>query len=278
MPTTPSHSPEAAASPKKLSAATPPFLAALYEILSQEDPAVIGWCDDGESFGVYNIDEMETNVLPFYYRHNKFSSFQRQLNYFGFRKVLKPRAPEPSTFYAQPLFLRDDPSQMLRIKRKTYRFKGVHALRRKGLYAGGGRRSSAPETPLPIVDEVDIPLWLDDLPVQTRKSETRARKTSRSRSSSESFVALMTTADWADLGVTANDTIMSWLDKLLEGSHIEKPVQAPSQATSRAPLSDNPFEPIPFATTQDDGWKLQDEDAALLSTMTKPLLSNERAT
>ncbi|CAK4695697.1 hypothetical protein LEN26_010399 [Aphanomyces euteiches] len=273
--TTPPHSPQAAASPKKLSAATQPFLAALYEILSQEDPAVIGWCDDGESFGVYNVDEMETNVLPVYYRHNKFSSFQRQLNYFGFRKVLKPRAPEPSTFYAQPLFLRDDPSQMLRIKRKTYRFKGGHALRRNGFDAAAGRkrRSSAPETPLPIVDEVNIPLWLDDLPAPTAR-QSDSRKTSRSRASSESFIALMANADWADLAVPSNDTIMSCLDKLLEGSHIEKPVQAPSQAKSGAPLSDNPFEPIPFAATQDDGWKLQDEDAALLSTMTKPLVSN----
>jgi hypothetical protein len=36
---------------------------------------------------VHNPNKLQTNVLNRYFRHSKFASFQRQLNYFGFRKL-----------------------------------------------------------------------------------------------------------------------------------------------------------------------------------------------
>jgi hypothetical protein len=36
---------------------------------------------------VHNPHNLETLVLNKYFRHSKFASFQRQLNYFGFRKL-----------------------------------------------------------------------------------------------------------------------------------------------------------------------------------------------
>jgi HSF-type DNA-binding len=36
---------------------------------------------------VHNPHKLETHVLNRYFRHSKFASFQRQLNYFGFRKL-----------------------------------------------------------------------------------------------------------------------------------------------------------------------------------------------
>ncbi|OQS06893.1 HSF-type DNA-binding protein, partial [Thraustotheca clavata] len=100
-----------------------PFLASLYEILSKEDPAIISWCDDGKSFVVHDYDGMERDILPTYFRHNKFASFQRQLNYFGFRKMHKAKESDQSSIYSQPYFIKSDPSRMLQIKRKTQRLK-----------------------------------------------------------------------------------------------------------------------------------------------------------
>ncbi|RHY79786.1 hypothetical protein DYB26_003465 [Aphanomyces astaci] len=106
-----------------VSSAVAPFLASLFEILSKEDAHIIGWSDDGKSFGVYNYDAMEQHILPTYFRHNKFASFQRQLNYFGFRKLHKAKDSDHHSVYCQPYFLRHDPSRMLHIKRKTHRIK-----------------------------------------------------------------------------------------------------------------------------------------------------------
>jgi hypothetical protein len=36
---------------------------------------------------VHSPRKLETHVLNRYFRHSKFASFQRQLNYFGFRKL-----------------------------------------------------------------------------------------------------------------------------------------------------------------------------------------------
>ncbi|CAK4771201.1 hypothetical protein LEN26_010405 [Aphanomyces euteiches] len=108
-----------------VSSAVAPFLASLFEILTKEDVSVIGWCDDGKSFGVYNYEAMEQHILPTYFRHNKYASFQRQLNYFGFRKLHKAKDTDHHSVYCQPFFVRDDPSRMLLIKRKTHRIKST---------------------------------------------------------------------------------------------------------------------------------------------------------
>ena len=42
---------------------------------------------DGEMFVVKDPDQFATNIIPQYFDHNKFSSFARQLNFYGFRKM-----------------------------------------------------------------------------------------------------------------------------------------------------------------------------------------------
>ncbi|GAX14501.1 hypothetical protein FisN_11Hh037 [Fistulifera solaris] len=51
------------------------------------DPEIASWTSDGEMFVVKDPDLFASQIIPLYFEHNKFSSFARQLNFYGFRKM-----------------------------------------------------------------------------------------------------------------------------------------------------------------------------------------------
>ena len=80
---------------QKLSGVPPDyFVIKLYQML-QEQREVLTWDPDGGII-IHDRQRLEA-TLSVYFRHNRFTSFQRQLNNFGFHKKRKPRARRRSS-------------------------------------------------------------------------------------------------------------------------------------------------------------------------------------
>lgn len=99
------------------------FARRLYEMLqseaklaldSPERNAFISWSESGFAFRILDVDGFTSSVLPKYFRTKKFSSFQRNLNLYGFSKVR--RGPD-TDMYAHQSFIRGKPELLLNLRK-----------------------------------------------------------------------------------------------------------------------------------------------------------------
>lgn len=93
----------------------PDFMFQLIKILTECDKNIIEWTRG--MIRIHNPQELEMKILPNYFRHTKFSSFQRQLNYFGFRKIAGKGRMTPCTYRNE--HTTNDVKSLSHLKRKT---------------------------------------------------------------------------------------------------------------------------------------------------------------
>ncbi|XP_063239259.1 heat shock factor protein-like [Bacillus rossius redtenbacheri] len=98
----------------------PAFLRKLWKIVENpETDSMIRWSNEGKSFIVLDASEF-VKVMPLWYKHGNMASFIRQLNMYGFRKVvtLDNGMTSGNTMeYSHPHFVKSCPSLIENIRR-----------------------------------------------------------------------------------------------------------------------------------------------------------------
>ncbi|KAI9140907.1 hypothetical protein BKA69DRAFT_1125275 [Paraphysoderma sedebokerense] len=113
-------------SPTEPSKSSNKFVHKLFRMVNDETcNHLINWSGCGTSFVVNDIATFSQEILPQHFNHSNFSSFLRQLNFYGFTKVIKTfqnvkrsRVEADSREFSHPCFLFNRPDLLGQIKRR----------------------------------------------------------------------------------------------------------------------------------------------------------------
>lgn len=104
---------------------------ALVDTCSKEVPSICSWSDNGTTFTIYDQERFEQQQIPLYFKHSKFSSFVRQLNFYSFRKIKDDvirvdSAAQNYWKFRHACFQRGQPQRLSEMKRMANKSSGAN--------------------------------------------------------------------------------------------------------------------------------------------------------
>ncbi|KAF4317160.1 hypothetical protein BBO99_00002635 [Phytophthora kernoviae] len=90
------------------------FVSKLYRMVDSEPSSIVSWCRGGTAFCIVDSKMMAEHCLPKYFRHRRFSSLIRQLNFYSFYRVQEGQL----TIYQHSFFRKGRPDLLVHIKRR----------------------------------------------------------------------------------------------------------------------------------------------------------------
>eukprot|EP00538_Stauroneis_constricta_P000730 CAMPEP_0119572936 /NCGR_PEP_ID=MMETSP1352-20130426/44866_1 /TAXON_ID=265584 /ORGANISM="Stauroneis constricta, Strain CCMP1120" /LENGTH=537 /DNA_ID=CAMNT_0007622623 /DNA_START=972 /DNA_END=2585 /DNA_ORIENTATION=- len=136
----------------------PIFLRKTYHMIDTCDPSIACWSDDGETFVIKDPVKFERTIIPQFFKHSKFSSFVRQLNFYSFRKIkyadtirIDPKLEAQTANYwrfRHERFRRGHPEWLTEIKRMNGQKNKTTTGNGSSNGSGAGGKASAQEIQL----------------------------------------------------------------------------------------------------------------------------------
>lgn len=97
---------------------TEPFPEKLYRMLRETEEAgesdLISFFPHGRAFAIHHVERFCREVMPRYFKQSRLSSFQRQLNLYGFTRITS--GPDTGGYYHE-LFLKGRPALVIHMRR-----------------------------------------------------------------------------------------------------------------------------------------------------------------
>jgi hypothetical protein len=85
----------------------------LFAVQAEGLEGIVSWCQHGRAFVIHDAKAFVEEIMPRFFKQSKLTSFQRQLNLYGFARVSSGR---DRGGYYNPLFLRGRPGTYLLIR------------------------------------------------------------------------------------------------------------------------------------------------------------------
>ncbi|KAG7359693.1 HSF-type DNA-binding protein [Nitzschia inconspicua] len=156
------------------------FILKLFQMVNGAPDEVISWTPSGDAFIIgSDLQRLESETLPKYFRHNRFQSLVRQLNFYSFRKINRERNV---WIYKHNLFHRDRQEELHLVRRRTcpgvdgrkQRFSRMSAQRLSGKFATDSPNNSANDSD--DDDDDDLSSSGEDVSVADNSSVGRKRE------------------------------------------------------------------------------------------------------